>query len=80
MNGQHKKIPKLHEYTAEQDIRYKGPLSYPGLMILGWLMIVFTAVRILLSALSVTKLSPETFNTVDSVTSVLEYLRASPCP
>jgi len=58
MNGQRKKIPKLHEYTAEQDIRYKGPLSYPGLMILGWLMIVFTAVRILLSALSVTKLSP----------------------
>ena len=42
-----KKFRKLHEYSAEQDIRYRGPLSYQRLMALGWLMIVFAAVRLL---------------------------------
>ena len=44
----HKKFRKLHEYTVEHDIRYRGPLSYQSLMILGWLMIVFSVVRVLL--------------------------------
>ena len=33
---------KLHEFTAENDIRYRGPLSYQGLQILGWLCIVLS--------------------------------------
>jgi len=47
MSNQRKRFRKLHEYSAEQDIRYRGPLSYQGLMALGWLMIVFAAVRLL---------------------------------
>ena len=64
MSGQRKKLLKLHEYSAEHDIRYKGPLSYQGLMALGWLMIVFTAVRILLSALTVSEHDPQLISAI----------------
>jgi len=33
---------KLHEFTAENDIRYRGPVNYQGLQILGWLFIVIS--------------------------------------
>ena len=39
---------RWHERTAEQDIRYRGPLNYQHFQILGWLCIVaFQAVMIL---------------------------------
>ena len=48
-----KKRFKLHEYTAENDIRYRGPLSYVGFQVLGWLCIALSvyAVMLVLSAL-----------------------------
>ena len=42
--GEKKKIPKFCRVTAANDIRYRGPLSYRSLKILGWLLIVLTAV------------------------------------
>ena len=80
MSGQRKKLLKLHEYSAEHDIRYKGPLSYQGLMALGWLMIVFTAVRILLSALTVSKQDPQLIHTIGPFVTVLEYLTGFSVP
>ena len=74
MDGQRKKLWKLHEYSAEQDIRYRGPLSYQGLMALGWLMIVFVAVRILLSALIVSEQEQQLISNVDPIITILEYL------
>ena len=47
---------KLHEYTAENDIRYRGPLSYQGFQVMGWLCIV-AAFYCLLLRLSV-RLNP----------------------
>lgn len=41
-----KKRVKLHEVTAENDIRYKGPLSYFHFQILGWLCIVLSQVAL----------------------------------
>ncbi len=35
-----KKRTKFHEFTAENDIRYKAPLNYQHFQILGWLCIV----------------------------------------
>ncbi len=72
MDGQRKKLWKLHEYSAEQDIRYRGPISYQGLMALGWLMIVFAAVRILLSALIVSEQEPQMVGTVGPIINVLD--------
>ena len=44
-----KKRRKLHEISLEEDIRYRGPLSYQGFMVLGWLCLVITTVHMLLS-------------------------------
>ena len=38
----------LHECSRENDIRYRGPLSYGGLQILGWLCIVLTVVKVMM--------------------------------
>ncbi len=43
--GKRKKIRNIHR-TAENDIRYRGPLSYRHLLIMGWLGIVFMVVGI----------------------------------
>ena len=42
-----KKRVKLHEVTPENDIRYRGPLSYLHFQILGWLCIVLSQVALL---------------------------------
>ena len=33
---------QLHDINAENDMRYRGPLSYRGLKIIGWLSIIFS--------------------------------------
>ncbi len=43
--GKRKKIRNIHR-TAENDIRYRGPLSYRHLLIIGWLGIVFMVIGI----------------------------------
>ena len=80
MSNQRKRFRKLHEYSAEQDIRYRGPLSYQGLMALGWLMIVFAAVRLLLSALTASEQDPQLINTIGPFVTVLEYLTGFSVP
>ena len=40
---------KLSEVSLEQDIRYRGPLSYRHLRMLGWLCIVIAQVSVLLA-------------------------------
>ena len=44
-----KKRPKIHEVTAENDIRYLGPLNYQHFQMLGWLCIVATAAVVLIT-------------------------------
>ena len=39
---------KLHEISLKDDIRYRGPLSYQGFQILGWLCIVLLFEAVLL--------------------------------
>ena len=43
-----KKRVKLYEVTAENDIRYRGPLSYFHFQIIGWLCIVLSQVALIL--------------------------------
>ncbi|MBR6221029.1 MAG: hypothetical protein IKQ80_10725 [Clostridia bacterium] len=42
-----KKRVKLHEVTSENDIRYRGPLSFFHFQILGWLCIVLSQVALI---------------------------------
>ena len=49
---------KLHEVSLEDDIRYRGPISFQGFQVLGWLCIV---VSVALAILEVArKLDPLT--------------------
>lgn len=43
-----RKRRKLHEYGAENDIRYSGPLSYQHFQMLGWACIVLSVMGIML--------------------------------
>ncbi|MBO4280138.1 MAG: hypothetical protein J5891_10095 [Spirochaetales bacterium] len=43
------KRKKLHEFTAADDIRYLGPISYREFRIVGWLCIIFAQVVILMN-------------------------------
>lgn len=49
-NAAKERLPR-HEVVAQQDIRYRGPLSYRHMMILGWLCIFFSQVSLILSML-----------------------------
>ena len=44
-----RKRRKLHEVSINEDIRYKGPLSYLHFQMLGWLCIVLTALSFMLA-------------------------------
>ena len=47
-NAQGKRLPR-REVVAQQDIRYRGPLSYRHMMILGWLCIFLSQLSLILS-------------------------------
>ena len=47
--GERKPQRKWHERTAEEDIRYRGPLNYQHFQILGWLCIVASQAVLILS-------------------------------
>ncbi len=69
-----KKAKKIQGYnrTLDNDIRYRGPLSYRHLMILGWLGILLIVVRIWVSlGISIVSDPPEWFYTLNILCSVL---------
>ena len=52
LNGKKKKKrkrKKIDEYSLENDIRYRGPLSYRGLRILSWFFLIVSQVGVLLA-------------------------------
>ena len=69
---------KLHEFTAENDIRYRGPLSYQGFQVLGWMCIVAT-VYCLLLRLTV-RLNPASAGSQDNLITVLSYVTSMSLP
>ena len=40
---------KLHEVSLEDDIRYRGPISFQGFQVLGWLCLVASVAMVLLN-------------------------------
>lgn len=69
---------KLHEYSAENDIRYRGPLSYQGFQILGWLCIALLSGILLLKI--GTKLDPKHAAQYTSINRVLTSIESGSLP
>ena len=60
---------KLHEINLENDIRYRGPISYQGFQILGWLCLVASVALAMLNLAS--KADPDSFKDMEDIMSVL---------
>ena len=73
-----RRIKKLHEVTAADDIRYRGPLSYQGFQALGWACIVASVLRLIL-AIGGSK-NPQLYADTRVLMNVLTYLAPLPLP
>ena len=67
-----KKRTKMHEHTAENDIRYRGPINFQGFQLLGWACIVFTVVVAVIQLGG--KFDPGVTKEYGSIANVLQYL------
>ena len=73
-----RRIKKLHEVTAADDIRYRGPLSYQGFQVLGWACIVASVLRLIL-AIGGSR-DPQLYADTRTLMEVLTYLVPLPLP
>ena len=73
-----KKRRKLHELSQEEDIRYRGPISYQGFQALGWLCITVVAVTLLIRIGG--KLNPIVAESTAGLLTVLTYVRSLSLP
>ena len=67
-----KKHSKFSEHGEHNDIRYRGPLSYQGFQVLGWLCIVMGIVLVMMK-LSI-KVNPDMGARFDSIGNFLSYI------
>lgn len=73
-----KKKRKLHELLAEEDIRYRGPISYQGFQALGWLCITVVAATLLLRIGG--RIDPKIAEKTAGLLNVLNYVRSLSLP
>ena len=69
---------KLHEISIQDDIRYRGPLSYQGFQVLGWLCIVLSVVWSILTFGG--KMDPELAKSTESLVTVLSFIASLSLP
>ena len=69
---------KLHEISVEDDIRYRGPLSYVGFQVLGWLCIALMAVLLILQIGG--RISPEIAQKTSGAVIALTYINSLSLP
>ena len=73
-----RRIKKLHEVTAADDIRYRGPLSYQGFQALGWACIIASVLRLIL-AIGGSR-DPQLYAGTRTLMEVLTFLVPLPLP
>ena len=73
-----RKRRKLHEVSINEDIRYRGPLSYQHFQMLGWLCIVLSVVLLMIKLGC--KLDEGLVNSTAGVQNVLEYVTSLSLP
>jgi hypothetical protein len=66
------KRKRFHEHGAQNDIKYRGPISYFGFQVLGWLCIV-TGIAIVMMKLSI-KVNPDMNARFETLVGILEYI------
>ena len=66
------KRKKLHEFTAADDIKYLGPISYREFKILGWLCILLAQIVILINFAG--KLNPDFALRMSTKAAVMQFL------
>ena len=69
---------RLHEVDLKNDIRYRGPLSYLGFQILGWMAIVASAAVLLINTGG--KLDPSVTESYGQISLVLSYVSTLSLP
>ena len=63
---------KLHEVSLEDDIRYRGPISFQGFQVLGWLCIVAS---VILSLLNLARnADPDTAKMTEGIVPIIETI------
>ena len=67
-----KKRRLFHEHGAQNDIKYRGPISYQGFQVLGWLCIVMGVVVVMMK-LSI-KVNPDMKARLDWIGKILVYV------
>ena len=72
------KLFKLHEVSLEDDIRYRGPISFQGFQVLGWLCIVVSVARTLLELAG--KANPLTAEMTENIVLILQTVSALSLP
>ena len=73
-----KKRLKIHETTAENDIRYRGPLNYQHFQMLGWMCIVASAAVVLITLGA--KMDSSLGTRLDGMKNVLEWVGSLSLP
>ena len=66
------KIKKLQEISISDDIRYRGPISYQGFQVLGWICIIAPLVNVILALRFST--DPQRFGNAQVLFSILSNL------
>ena len=72
-----RRFKKLHEVTAADDIRYRGPLSYRWFRIFAWLCVASGVVYLLLNLGTTLSGDPNLFGALPKV---LEYAKGLSLP
>ena len=65
---------RWHERTADQDIRYRGPLNYQHFQILGWLCIAATQLLLILGLAKKMNMLPERYAGLQDPAQVMSWL------
>jgi hypothetical protein len=72
--GKKKRI-RFHEYTAENDMKYRGPLNYQSFQLFGWLCIVLSAVAAIIDiGGSISPSVTEQFGLIGEILRWISYL------
>ena len=76
--GGKKPRAKFHEYTAANDIRYRGPLSYQSFQLFGWISIVLSVMAALISLGS--SISPDIEKDLGKFGNILSWVASCSLP
>ncbi len=76
--GGKKPRTKFHEYTAANDMKYKGPLNYQSFQLFGWICIVLAVVAGLINAGA--SIDPELEKQIGKIGTILSWIASLSLP